>query len=89
MTDIPQTTLTSHLKNHMDEVMAALRVKSMNLLVDELIRALAQEKYQLNEFIDALGDYSESLGWEQVTKHLEIASTEIVRLRRENGEEMR
>jgi hypothetical protein len=86
MTDIPQTTLTSHLKNHMDEVMAALRVKSMNLLVDELIRALAQEKYQLNEFIDALGDYSQSLGWQEVTKHLEIVSTEIVKIRREGGD---
>ncbi len=89
MSNIPQEPIInppSHLKSHMDEVMAVLRMKAMNLLVDELVRAFAQEKYQLNEFIDALGDYSESLGWQEVAKHLEIVSTEIVKLRREGGD---
>ncbi len=92
MSNIPQEPIInppSHLKSHMDEVMAALRVKSMALLVHELVHAFTQEKYQLHEFIDALGDYSESLGWEEVTKYLELASTEIVRMRRESGEETR
>ena len=93
MTDTPQdlsVTPTSHLTSHMSEVMAGLRMKAMNLLVHELISAFAQEKYQFDEFIDALADYSESLsGWEEVTKCLELASTEIVRLRRESGEETR
>ncbi len=70
----------------MDEVMAALRMKAMNLLVEELMCAFAQEKYQFDEFIDALADYSQSLGWQEVTKHLEIVSTEIVKIRREGGD---
>jgi hypothetical protein len=74
----------------MSEVMAALRVQGMDLLVDELIRALAQENYQFHEFIDALSNYAESLsGWEKVAKYLEFASAEILRIRRENGEETR
>jgi hypothetical protein len=83
-------TPTSHLKTYLDEVMAVLRVQSMNLLVDELIRALAQENYQFHEFIDALSNYAQSLsGWEKVAKNLELASAEILRIRRENGEEIR
>ncbi len=93
MSDTPQdlsVTPTSHLTSHMSELMAGLRMKAMNLLVHELICAFAQEKYQFDEFIDALADYSESLsGWEEVTKCLELASTEIVRLRRESAEQAR
>jgi hypothetical protein len=71
----------------MDEVMAALRVKAMNLLVEELMCAFAQEKYQFDEFIDALANYTDSLlGWEEVTKYLELASEEVAKIRRESGE---
>jgi hypothetical protein len=93
MSDTPQdlsVTPTSHLTSHMSEVMSGLRMKAMNLLVHELISAFAQENYQLDEFIDALADYAESVsGGEEVAKYLELARAEIVRLRRESGEETR
>ena len=91
MSDTPQdppATQISHLTNYMDEVMAAISMKAMDALVQELVRAFAQENYQFDEFIEALANYTDSLvGWEEVTKYLELASAEISRIRRESGEE--
>jgi hypothetical protein len=71
----------------MQEVMAALRQQSMNLLVAELVIAFRTESYQLNEFIDALADYAASqTGWEKVTEHLELASKALLKIRRESGD---
>ena len=74
----------------MDEVMAAISMRALDALVQELIRAFAQENYQFDEFIDALANYTDSLvGWEEVTKYLELASAEISRIRRESAEQTR
>ena len=93
MSDTPQdppATQLSHLTNYMDEVMAAISMKAMDALVQELVRAFAQENYQFDEFIDALANYTDSLvGWEEVTKYLELASAEISRIRRESAEQTR
>jgi hypothetical protein len=93
MSDTPQkssTTQLSHLTNYMDEVMAALRVRSMEVLVCELIRAFAEENYRFEEFLYALTIHTESMpGWEEVTRHLELASAEISRIRRESAEQTR
>jgi TRAP-type mannitol/chloroaromatic compound transport system substrate-binding protein len=93
MSDTPQkssTTQLSHLTNYMDEVMAAISMRALDALVQELIRAFAQENYQFDEFIDALANYTDSLvGWEEVTKYLELASEEVARIRRESGEQTR
>jgi hypothetical protein len=71
----------------MREVMAGLRHQSMDLLVQELLLAFSTESYQLNEFIDALSDHAASQpGWEEVTKHLELASKSVVKIRRESGD---
>jgi hypothetical protein len=81
-------TQLSHLKGHLDEVMAVLRVKAMDLLVQELVHSFAQENYRFGEFIDALANYSDSrVGWDEVTKYLELASDEIAKIRREDSEE--
>jgi TRAP-type mannitol/chloroaromatic compound transport system substrate-binding protein len=90
MSDTPQdppATQLSHLTNYMDEVMAAIRMKAMDALVQELVRAFAQENYQFDEFIEALANYTDSVvGWEEVTRHLELASEEVARIRRESSE---
>jgi ABC-type transport system involved in Fe-S cluster assembly fused permease/ATPase subunit len=69
MSDTPQdppATQLSHLTNYMDEVMAAISMKAMDALVQELVRAFAQENYQFDEFIEALANYTDSLvGWEK------------------------
>ena len=83
-------TQLSHLKGHLDEVMAVLRMKAMDLLVQELICSFAQENYRFGEFIDALTNYTDSLvGWDEVTTHLELASEEIAKIRSGNNEETR
>ena len=91
MSDTPQdssTTQLSHLTNYMDEVMAAISMKAMDALVQELVRAFAQENYRFDEFIDGLANYTDSLlGWEEVTKYLELASEEVAKIRRESSEE--
>jgi len=70
--------------------MAAISMRALDALVQELIRAFAQENYQFDEFIDALANYTDSLvGWEEVTKYLELASEEVARIRRESGEQTR
>ncbi len=82
------TTQISHLATYMDEVMAAIRMRALDALVQELIRAFAQENYQFDEFIEALANYTDSLvGWEEVTKYLELASEEVAKIRRESGKE--
>ncbi len=84
------TTQISHLATYMDEVMAALRMKAMDVLVEELVRAFAQENYRFDEFLYALTIHTESMpGWEEVTRHLELASAEISRIRRESAEQAR
>ena len=81
-------TQISHLRSHLDEVMSVFRMKVMHLLVEELIRAFAKENYRIDEFIFALGSHTDSLvGWEEVTKYLELASEEIAKIQRKNGEE--
>ena len=91
MSDTPQdssTTQVSHLRSYMNEIMAALRMKAMDVLVEELVRAFAQENYRFDEFIDGLANYTDSLlGWQEVTKYLELASEEVAKIRRESGEE--
>jgi TRAP-type mannitol/chloroaromatic compound transport system substrate-binding protein len=91
MSDTPQdppATQLSHLTTYMDEVMAAIRMKAMDALVQELVRAFAQENYQFDEFIEALANYTDSLvGWGEVTKYLELASEEVAKIRRESGKE--
>ena len=77
----------SHLRTYMQEVMAALRQRTMQLLVTELVAAFATQRYQLEEFIDAIADYAASqTGWEEVVKHLELASKSVVKVRRERGD---
>jgi TRAP-type mannitol/chloroaromatic compound transport system substrate-binding protein len=91
MSDTPQdssTTQLSHLTNYMDEVMSAIRMRALDALVQELVRAFAQENYQFDEFVEALANYTDSLvGWEEVTKYLELASEEVAKIRRESSEE--
>jgi len=83
-------TQVSHLKGHLDEIMSVLRLKSMDLLVCELICSFAQENYRIDEFIFALANYTDSLpGWQEVTKYLELASQEIPKIRCGNSEETR
>lgn len=91
MSEIPQDstdTQLSHLRGHLDEVMAVLRMKVMDLLVQELIHAFAQENYRFDEFIEGLANYTDTLvGWEKVTEHLELASSELAKIRRGSDEE--
>ncbi len=77
----------SHLRTYVQEAMAGLRQQSMDLLVEELLIAFSTESYQLSEFIDALSNYAASqTGWEEVVKHLELASHSLVKIRREGGD---
>jgi hypothetical protein len=81
-------TQLSHLKGHLDEVMAVLRMQSMDALVQQLICSFAQENYRFGEFIFALANYTDSLvGWEEVTKYLELAAEQIPKIRSGNNEE--
>jgi hypothetical protein len=81
-------TQLSHLKGHLDEVMAVLRMQSMDALVQQLICSFAQENYRIDEFIFALTNYTDSLpGWEEVTKYLELAAEQIPKIRSGNNEE--
>ena len=82
------STQLSHLTNYMHEVMSAIRMRALDALVQELVRAFAQENYQFDEFVEALANYTDSLvGWEEVTKYLELASEEVAKIRRESSEE--
>jgi hypothetical protein len=81
-------TQISHLKGHLDEIMSVLRLKSMDLLLSELVCSFAQENYRIDEFIFALANYTDSLpGWEEVTKYLELAAEQIPKIRSGNNEE--
>lgn len=76
----------SHLRSYMVEVMAGLRYEAMNLLVTELLFALSQESYPLDEFIYALSYYADSQStWKLVAKHLQLAADELAKIQRLEG----
>ena len=90
MSDIPQAPDSmsephSHLKDHMAEVMAAVRIEATELLVKEFMVAFEKEGYRFDEFLDALAGYCYlQPGWGEVVWHLEAASSKMSELRRQS-----
>ncbi len=75
---------SSHLKTSLEEAMAGLRAQSMDLLAQQLMTALSQENYTLEDFLHGLATYTDARpDWEEVTRHLELAAEEVSKARRE------
>jgi hypothetical protein len=72
--------MKTDLQTSLEEAIACAKQQTLSLFVKELMVALKRERFQLENLVEALADYThERPDFEEVTKKLEEAVTEIRR----------